>query len=90
MGRDTLSFVKPGAGGPILSVTVESRDLGDEIVVSLSGQQVCRVSTLSLLIRGTSMTLSVTGFLASCMIKSLILQPEWPFGVDALEPASKR
>ena len=46
-GRDTLSFVKPGASGSVLTVAVESRDMGDEIVVSLSGQPVYRVSTSS-------------------------------------------
>ena len=44
LGRNTLAFVKPGSSDRILSVLCEAQEIGDEIVIRLSGEPVYRTS----------------------------------------------
>ena len=46
-GRNTLGFKKPGSSERVLSVLCETWEVGDEIVISLSGEPVFRTSVTS-------------------------------------------
>ncbi len=45
LGRNTLGWVMPGSDDDVLSVKCEVREVGDELVIRLSGEPVFRTST---------------------------------------------